>query len=81
MWTKEFWRAAADRAIRTAAQALLIICGTAVVLQDVDWAVTLSEVALLTLSSVLTSIALPPTEVKLAGELAEAKGKHERGAE
>lgn len=35
--SKEFWRAALIRAVRTMAQCLMAYCGSAVLLSDVDW--------------------------------------------
>lgn len=58
MWTKLFWTAVAERAVKTAAQsavALLSVDGMG--LLDVDWSALASAVALATLLSVLTSVA------------------------
>ena len=56
--TKQFWKAAVIRAIKTAAQtAVGTIATTATVLQDVNWAVVLSTAALSAVLSMLTSIA------------------------
>ena len=55
-----FWEAAADRAIRTAAQAALALVGTgAVGLLEVDWAALGSIMGMAALTSVLTSLATP----------------------
>lgn len=58
MWTKQFWRATAERGIRTAAQtfAATIIVGATGVL-DADWQTAGSVTALTTLLSILTSVA------------------------
>lgn len=57
IWTTAFWRGAAERAIKTFAQALVGIIGVgAVGLLDVDWWQALSAAALATLASLLTSI-------------------------
>jgi len=58
MWTPEFWKDAAERALKTAAQvALAIVTATAGLgVTDIDWATTASVVGLATLASVLTSI-------------------------
>ena len=56
--TKQFWKAACIRAIKTAAQtAVGAVATTATVLQDVNWAVILSTAALSAVLSMLTSIA------------------------
>jgi hypothetical protein len=57
MWSLAFWKGAAERAIRTAAQALLALWGTQVTgIMEVDWAQALSVAALAALSSVLMSL-------------------------
>ena len=58
MWTTQFWKATAERAVRTAAQtfAATIIVGATGVL-DADWTTAGSVTALTTLLSVLTSVA------------------------
>lgn len=58
MFTKEFWKAAIMRAIRTAAQTALATISTAVVLSDVKWLYCLSTVAVATIASLLTSIVM-----------------------
>ena len=63
--TKQFWKAACIRAIKTAAQtAVGAVATAATVLQDVNWAVVLSTAALSAVLSMLTSIAggLPEAE-------------------
>jgi Mg/Co/Ni transporter MgtE len=59
LFTPEFWRDAAERAVRTAAQTgLALVTATAGLgLTDIDWAATASIVGLATLASVLTSVA------------------------
>lgn len=55
--TSAFWQGAAERAIKTFAQALLGVLATGVVgILDVDWPGALSAAALATLVSLLTSI-------------------------
>lgn len=57
MWTKAFWRAAAERSIKTFAQtaaALLVAAGTG--LLDSDWQSTASVAGMAALLSVLTSV-------------------------
>ena len=62
MWTREFWMATAERAVRTFAQAFaaVIVVGATGVL-DADWQNALSVSALTTLLSVLTSVAASAT--------------------
>jgi Putative lactococcus lactis phage r1t holin len=58
MWTVEFWKDAAERAVRTAAQVMatmMIAAGTG--LLDTDWIGSLSAAGMATVLSVLTSIA------------------------
>jgi len=57
MWELSFWKKTAERAIRTAAQALLALWGTQVSgVLDVDWMQAGSVAVLAALSSVLMSI-------------------------
>lgn len=52
-----FWRSTSERAVRTAAQALLALLGTGVAgIIDVNWAQALSVAGLATTLSVLMSI-------------------------
>ena len=64
MKTKEFWKAAALRAIRTVAQTVIASIGTAAVMSEVNWAVVGSASLLAGILSILTSIAtgLPEAE-------------------
>lgn len=62
MWTKEFWRAIAERAIKTFCQSLAAMlvaapAGEALGILTVDWVGILSVVGLTTLASVLSNIA------------------------
>lgn len=58
-----FVRAAAVRAVRTAAQAALASLGTTAAIQSVDWEIVAGTSALAALLSVLTSLAgLPEVE-------------------
>ena len=61
---KEFWKAAAIRAIRTICQTAIASIGTAAVLSDVNWLVVGSASVLAGILSILTSIAtgLPEAE-------------------
>ncbi len=57
MWTSIFWRDAAERAVRTAAQAALGVLGVdGLGLLDVEWTGTASVAGLAALVSVLTSV-------------------------
>ena len=62
--TKEFWKAALIRAVRTVCQTAIATIGTTAVLQDVNWILVLSSSALAGLLSVLNSIATGLPEVK-----------------
>ena len=62
--TKDFWRAAGIRAIRTAAQTAVALIGTnAIGVTGVDWVGVASGAALAAVTSVLTSIATGLPEV------------------
>ena len=61
--TKEFWKAALIRAIRTIAQTAVATIGTTMVMQDVDWLMVGSASLLAGVLSVLTSIATGLPEV------------------
>ena len=61
--TKEFWKAAAIRAIRTVAQTAIATIGTTALIQDVNWAVVGSSALLAGLLSILTSIVTGLPEV------------------
>ena len=62
--TKEFWKAALIRAVRTVCQTAIATIGTTAVLQDVNWILVLSSSALAGLLSILNSIATGLPEVK-----------------
>lgn len=57
MTSKAFWRAAANRAIRTVAQTAIATIGTAAMLSEVNIRMVLSASALAGILSLLTSIA------------------------
>ena len=61
--TKEFFKAAAIRAIRTVAQTAIATIGTTAMIQDVNWAMVGSTALLAGLLSVLTSIVTGLPEV------------------
>lgn len=61
--TKEFWKAALIRAVRTIAQTAVATIGTTMVMQDVDWIMVGSASLLAGVLSVLTSIATGLPEV------------------
>lgn len=55
--TKEFWKAAGIRALRTFCQTAVATIGTTAVMQDVNWVMVGSASLLSAVLSVLTSIA------------------------
>jgi hypothetical protein len=57
IFSKQFVVAAAERAIKTAAQSAVAAFGTTAALQGVEWDVVGGTVAVATILSVLTSIA------------------------
>ena len=61
--TKEFWKAALIRAVRTIAQTAVATIGTAMVLSEVDWIMVGSASVLAGILSVLTSFATGLPEV------------------
>lgn len=55
--SKNWWKAAGIRAIKTFAQALIATIGTGVALLDVNWGYSLSVAAVAAILSLLTSLA------------------------
>lgn len=64
--TKEFWKSACIRALRTIAQTAIAMIGTASVMADVNWQMVLSASVLSGILSVLTSIVTGLPEVAYA---------------
>lgn len=60
---KQWWAAAAVRAVKTMAQAAIAAIGAAVVLGDVDWRLVSSAAILAGILSLLTSLAGLPEVV------------------
>jgi len=63
IFTKEWWKAAGIRAIKTMAQAAIATIGTSMAMSDVNWLMVLSISSLSGILSMLNSIAGLP-EVK-----------------
>ena len=61
---KEFWKAAANRAVRTMAQTALATIGTSAFMQDINWYLVGSASLIAGIISVLTSIATGLPEVE-----------------
>lgn len=61
---KEWFIAAADRAVRTVAQAAIAAIGSTTVMGDIDWKLVGSTALLAGLLSLLTSVAAGLPEVK-----------------
>ena len=61
--TKEFWKAALIRAVRTIAQTAVATIGTTMVMEEVNWIMVGSASLLSGILSVLTSIATGLPEV------------------
>lgn len=66
MWyaDKEWWKKALDRAIRSFAQGILVGIGECVMIQEVNWVVSIGTGGLMAVVSVLTSIAFGMPEYK-----------------
>lgn len=61
MWTSKFWKDAAERVIRTAAQAAIGSFGTTAVVQEVDWRIVAGTTAVAAITSLLMAIAAGAT--------------------
>ena len=67
--SKEWWKAAGIRAIKTVAQTAVATIGTTALISEVNWAVVLSASLLAGVLSLLTSIAgLPEVKTKSDNE-------------
>ena len=67
--SKDFWKAALIRALKTVCQTAVATIGTAMVITDVDWVYVISASALAGILSLLTSISTGLPEVQLADTL------------
>lgn len=76
MWTVIFWKAAGERALKTAASALLVIFGGGVGLLDVDWQPALLGVLAMTVASLLTSVASTGVGDSGSPSLVDESGRH-----
>ena len=72
-WTKDFWMAALNRAIRTGAQAALSMITVGVGIFDVNWMAVLSVVVMSMAVSILTSIVAGVPETKIDGTIDAAQ--------
>lgn len=61
--SKEFWKAALIRAIRTVAQSAISVIGTTAVISEVNWLLVGSSALLSGIVSILTSIVTGLPEV------------------
>ena len=62
--SKDFWKAALIRALRTLCQTAIATIGTTALLEEVNWVMVISSSALAALLSILNSIATGLPEVK-----------------
>lgn len=67
MFTKDWFKAAAVRAIKTVAQTAIATIGTSVLISEVNWVAVISASLLAGALSILTSVAGLP-EVQQKGE-------------
>lgn len=64
LMSKEWWKEAGTRAIKTVAQTAIATIGTTALIENVNWLVVLSASALAGALSILTSIATIPDPEK-----------------
>lgn len=76
MVNKTFWYDLAERAIKTAAQALLAVFVAGVTIMSVDWLDALAITGTAALVSVLTSIASAGVGSKDTASLVSTPGRH-----
>ena len=69
MWTKEFWKAAGERALRTLCQTAIATIGTTAMLEEVNWVAVASVSALAAILSILTSVSMGIPEVPTNDEI------------
>lgn len=62
--TREFWKAAAIRAVRTLCQTAIATIGTTAFIEEVNWLMVGSSALLAAILSILNSIATGLPEVK-----------------
>ena len=67
--TKEFWKAALIRAVRTVCQTAIATIGTTAVLEEVNWILVASSSGVAGLLSILNSIATGLPEVDKEPEI------------
>ena len=67
--SKDFWKAALIRALKTVCQTAVATIGTAMVITDVDWVYVISASLLAGILSLLTSISVGLPEVQLIDTL------------
>lgn len=77
MWTAEFWIDAAERAVKTFAQALLAVLTVGVPIWDNPWTDSLGIAATATVISVLTSIASGGANGTASAVGVSPRGRHE----
>ena len=65
---KQFWKAAAIRAVRTICQTAIAMIGTSALLTDVNWIAVASASALSGILSILTSVATGLPEAPGVGD-------------
>ena len=79
MWTKKFWRDAAERAAKTGAQALAALFVTGVTILTIDWGQAAAVTGTMMMMSVLTSVMSAGVGSNTtAAALPVAGGRHRR---